>query len=172
MSRRAIARQTIPNGSVCNDGQFCTESDSCSSGICQGGGDPCPGPDGDSECWESCDESANDCTAYDGDGVPCQNGYCEDGDCEPSECYFTVGGAVYDDLGDPIGSGVEGVQVCVSCPGFDNCDTTAGAQGLWQVVDAPCGECEVSAEKGGCTFQHVEGGVPGDSPPIIITVDR
>jgi hypothetical protein len=45
------------NGSACNDGLFCTGTDTCTTGTCSTHtGDPCPGPDGDGNCSESCNE--------------------------------------------------------------------------------------------------------------------
>jgi hypothetical protein len=78
-----------PNGSACNDGLFCTGSDTCSGGSCSIHlGSPCPGPDGDAGCSESCNEETNGCNAPDPDGSPCVdelfcNGSdtCADGSC-------------------------------------------------------------------------------------------
>ena len=62
-----------PNGSACSDGLFCNGSDSCSGGACTTHtGDPCAGPDGDTNCSESCDESADNCLAADPDGTSCR----------------------------------------------------------------------------------------------------
>ena len=48
-----------PDGSVCADGLYCTGADTCYKGECQfHDGDPCPGPDGDGDCSESCNEAA------------------------------------------------------------------------------------------------------------------
>src|SRR6185436_15384893 len=56
------ANNTLP----CNDGAFCNGTDTCSGGTCSShGGNPCPGPDGDSDCSESCNEAADNCTAND-----------------------------------------------------------------------------------------------------------
>ncbi len=64
-------------GQACNDGLYCTVTDSCSGGSCQGTGSPCPGPDGDDDCHESCSEGAHNCSAYDGNGQACNDGlYC------------------------------------------------------------------------------------------------
>ena len=62
---------------LCDDGLFCTNVDSCQGGSCVGSGSPCPGPDGDADCSESCDETNDDCSLYDGDGASCDDGlYC------------------------------------------------------------------------------------------------
>ncbi len=84
-----------PNGSPCDDGMYCTTSSSCSAGACVGSGDPCPGPDGDADCSESCDETADACTGDDPAGTSCDDGLactttdvCGGGSCtgEPVVC--------------------------------------------------------------------------------------
>src|SRR6185436_5834405 len=63
------------NGTACDDGVFCTGADSCLSGICAAHtGNPCPGPDGDPNCAESCNEAADNCTAPDANGSACDDG--------------------------------------------------------------------------------------------------
>ncbi len=90
-----------PDGSACNDGLFCTQTDTCTAGVCVGTGDPCPGPDGDGQCNESCDEAADSCTAPDPIGVPCNDGlFCTLVDA-------CNGGGVCEGVGSP-------------CPGPDN----------------------------------------------------
>jgi hypothetical protein len=86
------------DGLTCDDGVYCNGADSCQDGSCFGhAGDPCPGPDDDGDCNETCDEAAAACTAYDGDGALCAGGVCEGGSCqtpydngtpctEPTEC--------------------------------------------------------------------------------------
>src|SRR5262249_50588620 len=45
----------------------------CSGGTCSvHAGNPCPGPDGDTNCSESCNEAADNCTAPDPNGTPCR----------------------------------------------------------------------------------------------------
>lgn len=71
----------------CNDdGLFCT-LDQCVDGVCSYGlGNPCPGPDGDDNCAESCDEDADNCSANDPDRSACyfgcQTDMCQNGECE------------------------------------------------------------------------------------------
>lgn len=91
-----------PNGSACSDGQFCNGADSCSGGSCTThAGDPCPGPDGDGNCSESCDEAGDNCLAADTNGSACTDGaFCNGAD----SC---SGGTCTTHAGDP-------------CPGLDN----------------------------------------------------
>jgi hypothetical protein len=60
------------DASACDDGTFCNGADQCSGGNCDvHAGNPCPGPDGDGDCTESCSENNNNCSAYDGNGTAC-----------------------------------------------------------------------------------------------------
>lgn len=64
-----------PNGATCDDGLFCTATDTCNgSGTCNGGGSPCAGADGDSNCAESCNEAADNCLGNDPGGSACNDG--------------------------------------------------------------------------------------------------
>jgi hypothetical protein len=69
-----------PNGTACDDGLFCTLTDTCVSGHCAGTGNPCIGGD---ECNDSCSESADTCADAAGipcasDGNPCTQDLCDD----------------------------------------------------------------------------------------------
>ncbi len=81
---------THPNNSVsCDDGTFCNGDDTCSGGSCSvHAGDPCPGADGDGNCSEECNETADACTGPDSDGVPCDDGvFCNGSDtCSGGSC--------------------------------------------------------------------------------------
>lgn len=80
-------------GTTCDDGLFCTQTDRCNgAGSCLGADDPCPGPDGDADCTESCDEASNACDGDDPAGSDC-GGVCNvcdvNGSCdvfEPGQC--------------------------------------------------------------------------------------
>ena len=62
-------------GLGCDDGQFCNGADQCVNGLCDAhAGNPCPGPDGDLRCNESCSEAARACTAADPDASSCDDG--------------------------------------------------------------------------------------------------
>jgi len=71
-----------PAGSFCNDGLYCNGTETCSAGVCaNSSGDPCPGPDGDGDCSESCNETNDDCSSIDPDGCLCPGGLCISGVC-------------------------------------------------------------------------------------------
>ncbi len=111
-------------GSVCNDGLYCTLTDTCNaSGVCGSTGNPCPGPDGDSDCSETCNEAADACTSNDTTGSVCNDGlYCTLTDtCNASG----VCGSTGNPCPGPTGDGDSDCsEVCVeatdSCTGNDN----------------------------------------------------
>ena len=77
------------NTSACNDGVYCNGTDTCSAGSCSvHAGSPCPGADGDSNCAESCNEVADNCTAADSNGSACNDGtFCDGTDsCLSGAC--------------------------------------------------------------------------------------
>ena len=73
-----------PNGAACEDGSICNGADQCQDGACNAHpAPPCPGPDGDADCFESCvlQGSSYQCDGYDGEGTACQLGACTGGEC-------------------------------------------------------------------------------------------
>ncbi|NOZ78472.1 MAG: hypothetical protein GXP48_04685, partial [Acidobacteria bacterium] len=83
-----------PDDSVCDDGLFCNGEDKCSAGECEiHSGNPCPGPDRDGNCSESCDEQGDTCTAADLDGNVCDDGlFCNGEDtCSGGSCSAHTG---------------------------------------------------------------------------------
>src|SRR6185436_17958857 len=90
------------NGTACDDGVFCTGADSCLSGICAAHtGNPCPGPDGDPNCAESCNEAVDDCMGPDPNGSVCDDGdRCTESDaCQGGTCTGQTLAARYLDNG-------------------------------------------------------------------------
>jgi YVTN family beta-propeller protein len=86
------------NTDPCDDGLFCNGADTCSGGSClTHAGDPCPGPDGDGDCAESCDEAGDACTLPDPNGGSCTDGDpCTVGEtCTAGSC----GGGTLDPAG-------------------------------------------------------------------------
>ena len=59
------------NGATCNDGLFCTATDTCQGGICTGTGTPCS-----TGLCLRCDEVQNICISTCGVGFECKNGSC------------------------------------------------------------------------------------------------
>jgi hypothetical protein len=131
----------VPNtGAACDDGLFCTEVDTCNAqGTCVGSGDPCPGADGDGDCSEGCNETANSCTGLDASGSPCNDGqFCTANDtCNAS--------------GTCVGSGNP-------CPGADGdmdcsetCNESANACTGNDPNGSDCGGCR-TCSSGTCNY--------------------
>ena len=78
------------NAGPCDDGLYCNGTDTCDGGACSvHTGDPCPeSEDGDGDCLEGCDETADSCTGADPEFATCDNGLFCDGAAD--EC---LGGA-------------------------------------------------------------------------------
>ena len=136
-----------PDGSACaGDGNECTD-DECSGG----------------ECTHPCLP----------DGTPCPGDTCQDCVCGGNGCSqqpYTIGGAIFDDCTDPIGSGVAGVTVEVVCSdGFTGSTTSVGPQGLWSIPGVPCETCTVTV----AGFCYVESTCPPDpcNDSVTIPVD-
>jgi hypothetical protein len=107
-----------PNGSTCSTGLFCDGTESCTSGTCGGStGNPCPGPDGDNNCAESCSESSDNCSANDANGAACNdNVFCNGTDtCSSGLCSGHTG--------DPCVECQDGDGTCNECcnEASDNC---------------------------------------------------
>ncbi|WP_168210412.1 PKD domain-containing protein [Persicimonas caeni] len=120
----------VADGTPCNDGQFCTVSDSCSAGTCVGGAPKdCSGA-GD-QCNDGvCDESNNRCEASPKpDGTTCDDGaFCTVSDtCSSGTC----GGSTRDcsGAGDQCNDGTcdEQADSCVPRPVSDGTTCDDGA---------------------------------------------
>jgi len=89
----ACVLQSVNEGGVCDDGDLCTENDSCSAGFCSGGPVDCSGLD-DSCNFGVCIPSTGSCELQPGnEGAACTDGdLCTQDDvCAAGVC---VGGAV------------------------------------------------------------------------------
>ncbi len=85
---------------------------------------------------------------------------------------FTIGGAVYTDLNEPLSSGLLGVTMTLACKNRPNVTTmTSGGQGLWSFTEVPEGICTVTPSRTGFCFEHVDRGTPGGQASLMITVD-
>jgi hypothetical protein len=76
-----IGNDTV--GSACTDSVFCNGTDTCgNTGLCSGhAGNPCPGPDGDNDCSEVCNEAQDNCSSNDPAGSVCNDGaFCNGND--------------------------------------------------------------------------------------------
>ena len=117
----------VPDGTPCDDFLFCSGADVCMAGVCTASTvDPCPGPDGDTNCKESCDEESDSCTAFDPAGTVCRPG---SGDvCDPTETCNGSAKTCPSDVVSPAGT------TCRVGSG-DSCDLNETCTG---VAGAPC----------------------------------
>lgn len=107
-----------PNGAACNNGSFCDGTETCSAGVCGSStGNPCPGPDGDANCKETCDETADNCSGNDPNGAACSDSiFCNGTDtCTAGTCTVHTG--------DPCFGCQDGDANCAECcnEAADNC---------------------------------------------------
>lgn len=132
-------------GTPCEfDELFCTDDTCDGAGTCVIGGDPCPGPDGDDDCMESCDEIVNDCMAPDPVGAACDDGaFCSVGEtCTAGSCEGGTPRNCGDEVECTVGTCNETLDTCTSEPADCNKDGEC---------DSPCensGNCPEDC--GGC----------------------
>ncbi|HYC53934.1 MAG TPA: hypothetical protein VEL28_03250, partial [Candidatus Binatia bacterium] len=152
-----------PNGSPCNDGIFCNGADTCASGACSvHPGNPCPGPDGDSNCVETCNEAADACSSADPNGAACNDGiFCNGTDtCSSGACSVHSGNPCPGVDGDGNCSETcnEAIGVCgadpdgsacndgIFCNGPDTCDDGACQQHAGDPCTGPDGDADCSEQ--------------------------
>ena len=156
----------FPNGTVCDDGNSCTDEENCSEGICGGGihvpdGELC---DDDDECTDgdvclagACQGEGKDCSGV--TDSPCMTGVCdsETGECkaEPIEdpacvCWDAPNGTACDDG--------------QNCTHDDTCsDNLCIGQALeCSSYGDECNEGVCSEETGKCTKSPINFGKPCD----------
>jgi|GEM_PF-3003553 len=116
------------DGTVCEDGLFCTVGDQCTAGVCSGSLRDCSAFDGQCNAGV-CDEVADACEAQPAnEGFACDDGlFCNVGEvCQSGAC---VGGSAYD-CSDGIGCTAdecnEASDSCTNTPVDVVCDN-----GLW-----------------------------------------
>ncbi len=130
-SADACVKQAVTNGTTCEDGLYCTVSDSCQAGVCQGGGQRQCGAAGGSCRDGVCDEATRSCSGNPvPDGTTCDDGaFCTVNDvCSAGNC---VGGGPRSCAGVAtdckVGSCNENLNLCVPLPAPDGtiCDDGA-----------------------------------------------
>lgn len=84
---------------------------------------------------------------------------------------FTIGGAIYKDLKNPMQSGVQGVTVEVAGKNGTFTATTAGFFGIWKINDVPEGVYTITPSMAGKNFEHVVRGKLDGQSSITITVN-
>jgi hypothetical protein len=162
-------------GEACDDGLFCTATDTCNgSGSCQGSGSTCP-LESQSEQCTVCNEASDSCSQFEGLtcglaigqacelSFQCASNFCVDGVCCQSDCSnyceacsaAKTGGsdgtcAPVTALTDPDSECDEGPCVTGLCNGAGACGAIeAGTDPKDQCPEGPCatGSCDGA---GGC----------------------
>ncbi|NOX57982.1 MAG: hypothetical protein GXP29_03880 [Planctomycetes bacterium] len=102
---------TLPDGTICDDGDLCTSNDSCLAGVCDGDAPDCTVLN-DACNIGSCDAGTGDCIATPAN----EGGACDDGDgCTDTD--VCASGVCAGTLADCDGDGI--------CNTDDNCPTVA-----------------------------------------------
>ncbi len=85
----------------------------------------------------------------------------------------TIDGLVFDDLGDPAGSGLAGVEVTLDdgVGGIFMTLTGDTPAGVWSIADVPLGSYTVTATLAGTCFQRVVDAVGTAHAPFLLQVD-
>jgi len=126
----------VIDGTPCDDGQFCTVSDTCSGGVCGGSPNPC---DDANPCTNDvCDEINDQCTATPvTDGTPCDDGaWCTVGEtCNAGTCSGGLARNCSDGSPCTVDSCDEDNDLCVNTPANEGtpCD-----DGAWCTVGETC----------------------------------
>lgn len=166
-----------PNGSSCDDEQFCTLIDQCQNGQCIGSGDSCPGQmcnEPTDECVDCINDS--DCE----DGKLCTINRCISGNCDFTElepdtticrpatgpCDLTenctgASGDCPSDIHKPDGTSCDDG---LFCNGIDTC-----SGGTCQSPGSPCSEpTPICYEEGAICVQCYNNGHCNDNNPCTI----
>ncbi|HYC53524.1 MAG TPA: VWA domain-containing protein [Candidatus Binatia bacterium] len=107
------------DGASCNDGLFCTASDSCAAGECVGSGDPCP----NTVCQTTCNEGNNTCADAAGTACTTDGDVCTDDVCNGSgACIHPFNSAPCEDGNDCTAGDFCSAGVCQTGPGVSTCD--------------------------------------------------
>jgi hypothetical protein len=133
--------QPVTNGTPCNDGLYCSDSDVCTGGLCGGSPRDCSAA-GDACNDGSCDETLNQCIAQPrSNGTTCDDGlYCTQIDaCQDGQCRGS---------GDPCpddGQYCNGVEYCQEDTGDFLCGFTGNPCIFPLICDDSTDECTGSA---------------------------
>jgi hypothetical protein len=123
-----VTNNTLP----CDDGLFCTGTDTCAAGVCVSTGDPCSGG---AECQDTCDDAADTCL------TPITTPCADDGNLCTDDICNGLGVCVHANNAAPCDDGI-------FCNGADTCNA-----GVCNVhAGDPCalaGECGNSCDEVG-----------------------
>jgi hypothetical protein len=155
--------QPVANGTICNDGLFCTVGDSCQNGICVGTPRDCS--DGIGCTNDSCDETVDACVHHANDSK-CDDGlFCNGREtCDPAHGNATSGC-------------VPGSAPCTSPCTCDEAADVCNCGCPCAPCPPPSNECVVVACvgagcNGSCVYSSVHAGAPCSSDGVTCTHDQ
>ena len=156
--------RTQADGTSCNDGNLCTESDSCADGFCSGALVSCD--DGNPCTADSCDPASgcsvtNDNKATCDDGEPCtKSDSCLDGACNGLAVNCDDGNACTEDQCDAATGECVNIALTGSCDDGDEC-TSNDQCSLGECVGEPACLCD-SADPTSCDQYNTGDPCKGD----------
>ena len=107
------------DGTVCNDGLFCTATDTCTGGVCGGEGSPC----GSTECQTVCNEGNDTCAEPMGAACTADVNVCTDDVCNGSgACVHPNNTAPCEDGNECTAGDTCAGGVCITGGGLSDCD--------------------------------------------------
>lgn len=137
----------------CDDGLFCTGSETCNAGACvAGGGDPCTGG---AACENVCNEAADDCIVP--SGTVCR---AAAGDCDVAETCSGLGGSC------PADVLLSGSTTCRAAAG--ECDLAETCDGVAPTCPADVkqpGGTSCTSDGNPCTVDQCDGVADGCNHP-------
>ena len=142
------------DGVGCDDGDACTQTETCQAGICTGGTPVvCAAPD---ECHApgTCDPASGTCSnPAKTDGAPCTAGTCESGKCVPTP-----------DAGPDGEAGAGGQAGAGGAAGSSGATGTGGSAGKGGSAGSPGSGGSAGAVSSGGSAGAQTGGAAGDAP--------
>ncbi|WP_437294623.1 kelch repeat-containing protein [Sorangium sp. So ce426] len=154
-----------PDGSPCDDGNACTQTDTCQNGACVGGDRfVCPQPD-TSTCRRAvCAPATGACERrYKLDGAPCPGGECIAGGCLLAEAASGSGGGAGGEGQGGKGDGGGGQGGDDAASGSGGSGGTGGNAGGAPPAPAPEGSAPPRAHGNGCAVARSADSDPGGS---------
>ncbi len=148
------------DGQSCEDGQFCTVSDACASGVCLAGGARDCSSASDACNAGVCDEAGDGCAkspAHQGEACASDADACTTDTCDAGVCGHVL---IVSDCGTrSCGASPSGCHDCGTCPTGFGCDQAGTCSDLCK--DVTCPEC-TACQGGACVPANEGAACSGD----------
>ena len=127
-----------PDGSACNDEQYCTVDDQCTSGAC--GGSPRDCSDGLSCTTDTCNEGMDRCDHPIDAGTCLISGTCynNNNNNPANECQACIAGTSQTDFTNKTTGTLCGSSSDTDCDNPDTCNGSGVCQPNYEAADTPC----------------------------------